>query len=309
MTGATGMIGRELSRRLIKKGYELVVLSRNPQQAREKVPGAAAYLPWQCGETGDWVEQVDGAYAVISLAGEPLFGKGRSTKTRIAYADRTRIDGVHGLVQAMRHAIRKPEVFISGSSVGIYGFQGPDEALVTEDTPVGTDSWAMGNIAWEYEALQTKFLGVRTVLIRTGIVWGYKDGMVAQQIDQFKRGWGGSVSPGEQWLPWIHLKDEVGIILRCLTDEKIEGPVNASAPTPIRYSEYATLLGEAVGKPARMKTPAFFLRVFMGEAAQMVLHNRRMLPEYIQSAGYTFQFPDAKQAITDLLSQPQPIKV
>jgi uncharacterized protein (TIGR01777 family) len=309
MTGATGMIGRELSRRLIEKGDELIVLSRNPRQAKEKVPGATAYLAWQAGENGAWEEQVGGAYAVISLAGEPLFGKRRLTKARIAYADRTRIEGVRGLVHAMRHASRKPKVFISGSSVGIYGFQGPDDATVTEDTPVGTDSWAMGNIAWEYEALQAKFLGIRTVLLRTGIVWGYKEGMVAQQIDQFKRGWGGVVSPGDQWLPWIHIADEVGIILRCLADELIEGPVNASAPTPIRYSEYAELLGEAVGKPARMKTPAFFLKVFMGEAVQMIMHNRRMLPETIQNAGYTFQFPDARQAIADLISQPKPIEV
>lgn len=302
MTGATGMIGCEVSRRLIERGYELVVLSRNPERAKEKVPGAAAYLRWHLEYSEEWAGMVDGAYAVISLAGEPLFGNGRMTRARIAYADRTRIEGVRGLTHAMQLASQKPRVFISGSSVGIYGFQGPDEAVVTEETPAGSDSWAMGNIAWEFEALQAAFSGIRTVLLRTGIVWGYEEGMLAQQVEQFKRGWGGVVSPGTQWIPWIHIADEVGIILRCLEDERIEGPVNASAPVPLRYQDYAELLGEIVGKPANRKTPALLTRLFMGDLARMLLHNRRMLPERMKNAGYVFQFPDAKQAMADLMA-------
>jgi uncharacterized protein (TIGR01777 family) len=300
ITGATGMIGRPLSQTLIARGYEVAVLSRNPETAAQKVPGAAAYYHWAPGQPGKWAGAVDDALAVISLAGEPLF-KGRVSRARYEYANQTRILGVRGLVEAMRLAKNRPQVFLCGSSVGIYGFQGPDDAIVTEDTPPGSDYHALGNTAWEFEALPAVWMGIRTALLRTGIVWGRDDGMAYGQLDQFRRGWGSIPGEGLNWVPWIHIADEVGIILHLLEKSDLQGPFNLSAPQPVQYRNYTRFLGEIVGKPSDRHTPELMTRLFMGKIiADMVLHNRRMLPKRALDSGYRFKFPEAHAALFDL---------
>ena len=301
ITGATGMIGRPLSKALIERGYEVIVLTRNPETAPAKTPGAADYIQWAPGQPGEWSRHLDDAQAVISLAGEPLFA-GRVSRARYEYANQTRILGVRGLVKAMRQAAHSPKVFLCSSSVGIYGFQGPDDAIVTEDTPRGSDYHALGNTIWEYEATPATWMGVRTALLRTGIVWGPDDGMAYQQLAQFRRGWGGVVGDGLNWVPWIHIKDEVGIILHLLEQDGLQGPFNLSAPKPVQYRDYARFMGDIAGKPSDRRMPEFTTQLFMGRViADMILHNRRMLPQRALESGYVFQFPEAKAALLDLL--------
>ncbi len=301
ITGATGMIGRPLSAALIARGYEVIVLTRNPQSASLKVPGAAAYYSWTAGEPGEWVEALNGARAVISLAGEPLF-QNRISQAKYEYATQTRIQGVCGLAQAMRQVENRPQVFLCGSSVGIYGFEGPDDAMVTEETAPGSDIFAEGNLAWEFAALPAVWMGIRTAFLRTGIVWGAEDGMAYGQLEQFRRGWGAVNGNGLGWIPWIHIEDEVGIILHLLESDTLQGPFNLSAPQPIQNWEYTRLMAELAGKPANRSMPAFLLNLFMGRrVTPMLLHNRRMLPERILQAGYIFKHPEAAAALKDLL--------
>ena len=144
------------------------------------------------------------------------------------------------------------------------------------------------------------WMGIRTVLLRTGIVWGPDDGMVYQQLGQFKSGWGGTVGEGLNWVPWIHIDDEVGIILHLLEREELEGPFNLSAPKPVQYRDYVRMMGELVGKPANRKIPSFIMELTMGETASMVLHNRRMIPQRALETGYVFRFPEVKDALDDL---------
>ena len=170
ITGATGQIGRPLSRSMIGAGHEVVVLTRDPERARTAVPGAAEYVAWEPAESGPWSAAVDGADAVVSLAGAPFFRKWKSREEFERVGTGGRVLANRGLVNAMRAASSRPAVFVSASAVGYYGFRDTDE-VVTEATPPGTDSWATGAISWETEALRAEELGIRTVLVRTGIVF------------------------------------------------------------------------------------------------------------------------------------------
>jgi uncharacterized protein len=302
VTGATGLVGRTLSARLISTGNDVVVLSRDPASARQKVPGAAEYFEWAPQRSALWAKAVDGADAVISLAGEPLF-HGKLTQTKYKKAMQSRILGVQGLVSAMTAAGRRPQSFLVGSSVGIYGFEGPGEEVVTEQTAAGSGYHAMSNAVWEHAATPASWMGIRTAYLRTGIVWGKDDGMAFNQLDQFRRGWGSVIGLGLNWLPWIHIDDEVGIIQFLLEHDNLEGPFNLSSPQPIQYREYAKFLGEIVDKPLRRMTPEWLIRLMMGKAADMVIHNRRMTPNRILESGYQFQHPEAREALMSLFLQ------
>jgi uncharacterized protein (TIGR01777 family) len=303
VTGATGQIGRPLSRRLIEAGYEVVVFSRDPERARGAVPGAADYVAWEAEEAGAWAAAVDGAHAVIGLAGAPYFRKWKSREEFERVGTGGRVVANRGLVNAMRAASVRPAVFVSASAVGAYGFLDSD-ALVTEATPGGSDSWARGTAAWEAEATAAEELGVRTVLLRTGIVLSPEEGMAANMAPQYRRGWGPIVLPGTQWLPWIHVADEVGLILLALTDERVRGPLNASAPAPARFAEFARAMGRVAGRRVWLRVPGAFMRLGLGDVADSVLHNRRMVPRKALDLGYRFQFPALEPALRDLLPPP-----
>ncbi len=302
VTGATGLIGRPLCRALIEKGYGVVVFSRDPEAARSKLPGALEYVAWQQPEgSGPWATVIDGAYAVIHLAGEPLFGKKVNLKQVLA-ATQSKIESTRALVTAMSRAALKPKVFINGSSIGVYGFTGFSDEKLTEKSPQGTDHWAEGNVAWEAAALPTAEMGIRTILLRTGVFLGIDGGALVSQLPQFERGYGGSVAPGTQWFSWIHVDDQVGIMLHILEDERISGPVNVSAPHPVRHQEYASIVGKVLGKPASRKIPGWMLKWFvMGEPAEIIIHGRRMIPQKMLEMGYAFKFSECEQAVRDIL--------
>lgn len=300
ITGATGQIGRPLSARLLAAGHDLVVLSRNPEHARRVVPGAQDYLAWQPGQSGPWFEAVDGAHAVIGLAGAPFFRKWKTREEFDRVATGSRILANRGLVDAMRAAAVRPKVCISASAVGYYGFADSDDE-VTEVTPTGSDKWAEGNVAWEAEAVRASELGVRTVRLRTGIVLSADDGMAASMVGQYRRGFGPILMPGSQWLPWIHVADEVGLIVFALEDDHVSGPLNASAPEPARFGDFARAMGRVVGKRVWLRVPGIFMRLALGDVADSVLHNRRMVPAKALELGYAFQFRSIEPALRDLL--------
>ncbi len=299
ITGATGQIGRVLSRRLIEAGHEVVVLSRDPNKARTTVPGAADYVAWEPAGSGPWAAAIDGAEAVVGLAGAPFFRKWKSRDEFERVGTGGRVLANRGLVNAMRAAAVRPRVFVSASAVGYYGFLDSDE-VVTEATPAGTDSWAQGTISWETEALRAEELGVRTVLVRTGIVFSPEEGMAANMIAGYRRGFGPIVLPGSQWVPWIHVADEAGLFAFALEDQRVRGGFNASAPEPVRFAEFARAMGRTVGKRVWLRVPGRFMRFGLGDVADSVLHNRRMVPRKAFDLGYAFRFPTLDAALADL---------
>ena len=304
VTGATGLIGRPLTRRLIADGYAVVVFTRDPARASATISGAAEYVAWQPDVIGPWAASLEGAAGVIHLAAPPLF-EGRISRSAFQAARRARVESTTTLVRAMAQARVRPGVFISGSAVGAYGMSGRSDREVTEQSEPIMDDWATGSAAWERAALPAESLGVRTVIVRTGVVLGYDGGALVAQLPQYERGYGAVVLPGTQWMPWIHITDEVGIIVRCLQDDRVRGPVNASAPYPARQREFAQTVGRALGRPVRLRIPGVALKLFMGEPARAILYNQRMIPRKMLDLGYTFAFPRLDEAVRDIIAHRQ----
>jgi uncharacterized protein (TIGR01777 family) len=298
VTGATGLIGKALCKRLMEKGYAVVVFSRNPAAAQQQVPGAAEYVAWEPAESGPWAGAVDGAYAVINLAGASIAGKRWNPHYKQEILN-SRVIGTRGLVNAIRQATSKPTVLINGSAIGYYGFR--DDTQLDESAAAGTDFLANVVKAWEAEAQKAEPLGVRVVLVRTGIVLDKHEGSFPLMMLPFRLFVGGPVLPGTQYFAWVHLADEVGLILFALENEQVRGPINATAPEPQTNKVFSATLGRVMGRPALFPVPGFALRLVMGEASQLVTTGQRVIPQKAQDLGYQFQFPTSEAAIRNVL--------
>jgi uncharacterized protein (TIGR01777 family) len=294
VTGATGLIGKALCKRLMERGYAVVIFARDPVKARTTVPGAAEYVAWQPTESGAWAAAIDGAHAVVNLAGPSLAGK-RWTAEYKLYVRDTRVIGTRGLVSAMASATTKPHAFVSSSAVGYYGFR--DDTPLDEGASTGSDFLAQLCQAWEQEALKAMAQGIRTVVVRSGIVLDGKEGALPQLMLPFKLFAGGPILPGTQWMPWIHLEDEIGIIMLALEDERARGPLNATAPTPQRNRDFSKAVGAALGRPSLMPVPGFALQLMVGEFAESLTTGQRVLPKKAQELGYQFKYPELGPAL------------
>jgi uncharacterized protein len=292
VAGANGLIGSNLVRALRARGAEVVALVRQPRHAGE--------VRWDPNTGGEWTRSIDGADGVVNLAGANVGGK-RWTEDYKREIRESRLRSTGALVEAMRAASRRPRVFVSASAVGYYGDRGDDE--VTESTPPGNDFLATLCKQWEEEAGRAEQLGVRTVLLRTGVVLERNDSALAKMIPPFKAFVGGPIGSGRQWFPWIHIDDEVGLILWAL-DGTVRGPVDAVSPAPVRMKEFARALGRALGRPAVLPVPAFALRLAMGEMAEVLLGGQRALPRKALEGGYRFRFEDVDLALRDVLARP-----
>jgi NAD dependent epimerase/dehydratase family enzyme len=324
VTGATGMVGQALCRRLVAQGYALVVFSRDPQQARRAVPGAAEYVAWSPSDDGAWAGAIDGAYGVIHLAGASLFGKRWSTAYKREIITSREV-GTRGLVNAMAKAQARPQVFVSMSAVGFYGPHGA-EALDERAGP-GTDFLAQVCQAWEGAAARAEELGVRTVRFRSGVVLSAaarkglpidlgklsldRPGLVLDteagafpllQLPFFFFA-GGPILPGTQYLSWIHLDDTVGLLMLALEDARARGPLNATSPDPQTNRAIAQAIGRAMGRPAWLPVPGFAMKLLLGEMADMITTGQRVLPTQAQALGYSFAFASSAQAIRALLGR------
>lgn len=300
VAGGTGQVGKPLCRALIDRGYDVVLLSRRPTEAPSLVPGAADYIEWHPGELGAWATAIDGAAAVVNLAGAPFFRRrSRAEFDRVVVGGR--VEGNRSLAAGIEAATARPPVYVSASAVGYYGFTSSDEE-VTEFTPAGTDRWADGVRVWEAMAVRAERLGVRVVCARTGIVFGPDEGMAASMIPQYRRGFGPIIASGNQWLPWIHIDDVVGLYLLAILDDRVHGGLNVSAPTPVRFRDFAVVMGRLVDRPVWLRVPGFAIRAALGDVADSVLRNRRMIPAKALELGYRFEFPTVSAALADIVT-------
>lgn len=301
ITGATGLIGRALCAKLHTQGYAVVVFSRNPHAARHALPDAAEYVAWDAAESGPWAQAIDGAHAVIHLAGAPLDGHRWTTSyKRTIYT--SRVSGARGLVQAIARAQQRPQVLLSGSAIGYYGSRG--DTVLDELAPPGEGFIADLCRDWEAAAQQAEPLGVRVVTLRTGIVLDRHHGGLAKLLLPFKLFVGGPFLPGTQWWSWIHLDDMLGLLLLALEDQRASGPLNVTSPEPQRNRAFARTLGRVLGRPAIVPVPGFALKILVGEMARMVLDSQRVVPAKAQSLGYRFRYPQLEQALSTTLKRP-----
>ena len=298
ITGGTGLIGRALVADLLRDGHEVIVLSRRPDAYRERMPAGACLERWDGHTAAGWGHLVEGADAVINLAGENI-AAGRWTAERKQRIRESRVNAGRAVTEAITAASHKPRVLVQASAVGYYGPRGDEE--VDEDTPPGDDFLGRVAVEWEASTAAVEEQGVRRVVIRTGIVLTPEGGALGRMLLPFRLGLGGPFGSGRQWFPWIHIADEVGAIRFLIENEATRGPYNLTAPNPVRQKEFARALGRALRRPAFLPVPAFALRLLFGEMADALLTGQRAIPRRLLEAGYTFRFPTLETALRNLL--------
>ena len=303
ITGGTGLIGRALSENLIADGHEVIVLTRSPGRALGLPDGVQAE-GWDARTAQGWGHLVDGADAIVNLAGSSIAGQGffpsRWTHEQRRLIRESRLNASRAVVEAVAQAEQKPRVLIQASGVGYYGHRG-DEPL-TEEAEPGED-WAAKFTAeeWEPSTAPVEEMGVRRVVIRTGVVLSTEDGALPRLLLPFRLFVGGPMGSGKQWVSWVHLEDTARAIRFLIENEKARGAINISAPNPVPNGKLAKSIGKAMGRPSWFPIPGFALRLAFGEVAEVVLEGQRAVPERLLDLGFEFQFPAAEAAMKDLL--------
>ncbi len=298
ITGATGLIGMQLCRALISRGDDLTVFSRDIESARKILGDKLTYVKWDYNNSEEWQDSLQHQDAVIHLAGANLFGK-RWTESYKKVILESRELSTMNLVSALRNTQSKVKVFISSSGVGYYGSKGDE--ILTEKTEAGNDFLAHVCKVWETETERANDLGIRTAMLRQGIVLSYKGGALTKFIPPFNFFIGGALGNGRQWFPWIHIDDLIAMYLLILDNANISGPVNAVSPKTVRMSEFAKSLGNILKRPSIFNVPKFALRILVGEAASAITSSQRVVPQKLIDHGFEFRFENLEEALYDLL--------
>jgi uncharacterized protein (TIGR01777 family) len=304
ITGGTGHIGRYLIDELLAHNHQIVVLSRNPAKYRGQFNEAVKLIEWDAKTAVGWAEEADGADAIINLAGESIAGENflpaRWSEAQKHKIKQSRLDAGAAVVGAVQAASQKPKVVLQASAVGYYGPRN-DDAKLDESAPPGSDFLGRTCVEWEQSTSAVKALGVRQVLLRTGLIQMTEAGPLQRLLVQFKLFAGGPFGNGRQWWPWIHIKDEVQAIRFLLEKEDADGPYNLTAPTPETNKSFSKKLGRVLKRPSFIPVPGFAMKLLVGEVATVVLDGQRAVPAKLQEAGYSFKFTELEEALKDLI--------
>jgi uncharacterized protein (TIGR01777 family) len=297
LTGATGLIGPQLLKALRSGGSEVTILTRNPDRAREKL-GEVEAVAWDLMSEPAPAEALAGRDAVVHLAGEPVAQRW-SAKVKRAIHE-SRVQGTRNLIEGIRAAEPRPGTLVSSSAIGYYGAHG--EEPLDEEAPAGRDFLAQVCADWEAEAARATELGLRVVQVRTGVVLDSSGGALAKMLPPFRLGVGGPVAGGRQYISWIHTADLVGLMLAALGDRRWSGPINATAPEPLRNSDFSHVLGKVLKRPSLLPVPGFALQLLYGEMAEIVTTGARVVPAKGLVLSYDFQHPELKEALRSALN-------
>ena len=299
IAGGSGFLGRPLAAALAVDGHEVVTLSRGGGPARGQTRSRA--VTWSPdGNSGPWASELDGAAAVVNLAGESIAGRRWSDTQKQRILD-SRVAATRSLVAAFQAAKHPPPVFVSGSAVGYYGPRGDEK--ISEDTPPGSDFLANVCVQWEAEANRAPSAATRLVCLRTGLVLERDGGALPQMLPPFRFGVGGPVGSGRQYWPWIHRADWIGLVQWAIRTPTVSGAINLTAPNPVTNAEFAQALGRAMHRPAFMPAPAFALRLMLGEMADgLLLSGQRAVPERPEQLGFAFRYSRVDDALAALFN-------
>jgi uncharacterized protein (TIGR01777 family) len=293
VSGATGLIGGALTRRLTREGHEVVPLVRRTPQPSEHA------IAWDPARGTIDRAALEGCDAVVHLAGENVFGRWTGAKKR--RIRESRVAGTRLVSDAIAALQRRPGVLLAASAVGYYGDQGAVE--LTEQSSRGADFLADVARDWETATAPASRAGVRVANLRFGVVLDPSGGVLAKMLPAFRLGLGGPIGNGAQYFPWIALEDALGAILHLLATDSLSGPVNVTAPHPVTQLEFVRTLGRVLRRPAVLPLPSFALRLAFGrEAADMMGSGQRVLPARLLASGYGFKFGDLEPALRQLLS-------
>ena len=293
VSGASGFIGSALVAELTLAGHEVYTLGRSSSDDPKK-------LSWNIESRTGSLKSIDSLDGVIHLSGESIASK-RWTPIQKQKIINSRLEGTDFLIHLLSEANLKPEVFVAGSAVGVYGDRG-DEILDELSTP-GNGFLSSLTLDWEQRARGAESVASRIALVRTGLVLSNYGGALAKQLPLFKYGLGTILGNGGQYLSWIHLEDEVRAIIHTLTNPEISGPVNLVSPNPVTNREFAKTLAAVLQRPLFLNAPAFVLELALGKefADEMLLVSQRVTPTALKEAGFEFLFPNLEDALSDLL--------
>lgn len=293
VTGGTGFIGAALCAELEAAAYEVVVLSRGEGAG---VSGIRR-VRWDARGPQGWGHEVDGAFAVVNLAGDNI-GSGRWTAGKKRAIRESRIDAGRAVTAAVSAAKARPEIVLQASAIGWYGDRG-DEKLV-EDSARGEGFLPSVAREWEDSTAEVEGFGVRRVIVRTGVVLG-RGGMLERAALPFRLFAGGIPGGGRPWLSWIHLRDAVRAIRFIIERKNASGVYNLTSPAPVRAAEFYRQLGRTLHRPVWMPLPALALRIVFGEMArELMLSGQLVLPGRLLEAGFGFEYPDLERALEEI---------
>ena len=305
LIGCTGFIGRELVPQLLNSGHHITLVSRKNAQNfnQEFSSDQLVILQLNPADTNSWqseelVNALSQAEGVINLAGEPIAEK-RWTTAHCQTLKSSRINTTNGLVNAMSKLRRAPRVFINASAIGFYGTSADEH--FTEESPSGKDLLANLCRKWEEKAME-KPRSTRLTIFRIGIVLGPNGGALGKMLPVFKAGLGGPIGDGNQWMSWIHRADFCQMIQQALTNKSWAGIINAVAPEPVRMNNFAADLGRNLGRPSLLPVPGAIIKLLLGDGARVVLEGQHVSSNRLQNLGYKFQYPELKQALSNILN-------
>jgi len=298
ITGATGLIGQQLTIKLTDMGYKITIFTRNPDNAQKKLPNVHKVVKWEYDYVDEWLHELESVDAVIHLAGANLSTKRWNKEYKKLLYD-SRIISTKKLIEAIKTVERKPKVFITASAIGYYGNR--SDEILTEESEAGKDFLANLCNDWEKEAKNVEQFGVRSVQIRTGLALSRNEGALKQMLPAFKYFIGGPLGNGKQWYSWLHIEDIVNIYVKALESEILSGPINAVSPNPVTMKKFAKILGDVLHRPSFFSVPKIILLLVIGQVAEVVTSSQRVVPEKLLNSSFKFKFEKLEDALRDIL--------
>lgn len=298
ITGATGLIGQQLTIKLTDMGYKITIFTRNPDNAQKKLPNVHKVVKWEYDYVDEWLHELESVDAVIHLAGANLSTKRWNKEYKKLLYD-SRIISTKKLIEAIKTVERKPKVFITASAIGYYGNR--SDEILTEESEAGKDFLANLCNDWEKEAKNVEQFGVRSVQIRTGLALSRNEGALKQMLPVFKYFIGGPLGNGKQWYSWLHIEDIINVYIKVLESEILSGPINAVSPNPVTMKKFAKILGEVLHRPSLFSVPKIILLLVIGQVAEVVTSSQRVVPEKLLNSSFKFKFEKLEDALRDIL--------
>lgn len=305
ITGGSGLIGTHLTNLLVEKGHRVISLTRSPnwQQKREGVD----WVGWDACTPEGWGHLVNTSSAIVNLAGEdssgPNFFPTRWTEKRKKIIRDSRINAGRAVVEAVRMAQRRPSVVVQSSGAGVYGPTGDE--MISEEHPFGNTYMARLGQDWEASTQPVEAMGVRRVVIRTGVVLSTQSGALPRMLLPFRLYAGGPLGSGRQYLPWIHPRDVAAAIFFLIQNRDTSGLYNLVAPQTVTNAEFGKTIAKVMHRPYWFPVPGFAMRLAFGEVADVVLTGQRVIPQRLQQAGFKFHYPNLQPALADVLGEPK----
>ena len=295
ITGGTGLVGKALSSHLIQEGHQVYILTRKSAVSQSSNP---EYIQWL--NPGDRPEkELEGIDAIVNLAGATINNKWTDEYKQKIIASRLQATAeVKRIIEIMP---KKPSVLVNASAVGYYGTSLDEE--FTEQSQKGSDFLADTVHQWEASATQVHEMGVRPVLCRFGVIFDKTAGALPRMVLPYKFFAGGKIGSGKQWLSWIHIEDVVRGIVFAIGNNKINGPVNFTAPYPVKMGQFGETLSRVINRPHWMPVPSFALKILLGEMSILVLEGQRAIPEKLLNEGFTFSYPELQSALKEIFGK------